>query len=148
MAHTKNANDRRIGFLDNQFKPVSKTSFSPNMQMKKNLSCTKYPGDILHIVTIFKVINVILYSTGLTKNGDGRVVRWCWINFQYLGVLLMRIRVGQGPTALALGVGGGCLDIFLSSIISSTLSPSLWERFRLKYCHKGPLSPKQPTSQY
>ena len=36
---------------------------------------------------------------------------------------------------------------FLSSIIS-LLSPSLWEtaRYRLKYCLKGPLSPKQPTN--
>ena len=31
----------------------------------------------------------------------------------------------------------------------SLLSPSLWEtaRYRLKYCLKGPLSPKQPTNQ-
>ena len=28
------------------------------------------------------------------------------------GVLLIWIRVGQGPTALAVGAGGGCLDIF------------------------------------
>ena len=28
------------------------------------------------------------------------------------------IVVGQGPIALAVGAGGGCLDIFLSSIIS------------------------------
>ena len=34
------------------------------------------------------------------------------------GVLLTWIRVGQGPTALAIGAGGGCLDIFLSTIIS------------------------------
>ena len=32
--------------------------------------------------------------------------------------------VGQGPIALAVGAGGGCLDILLSSILSS--SPSLW----------------------
>ena len=47
--------------------------------------------------------------------------RWsvvCWVNFQYRGVLLFWISVGQGPTVLALGAGGGCLDIFLSSIIS------------------------------
>ena len=32
--------------------------------------------------------------------------------------------VGQGPTALAVGAGGGCLDIFfLSSIISLFLLP-------------------------
>ena len=33
------------------------------------------------------------------------------------------IIVEQGPTALAGGAGGGCLDIFLSSIISLFLLP-------------------------
>ena len=57
------------------------------------------------------------------------------------------ITVGQGPIALAVGAGGGGLDILLSSILSP-LSPSLWEtaRYRLKYCLKGPLNPK-PTNQ-
>ena len=57
--------------------------------------------------------------------------------------------VGQGPTTLAVGAGGGCLDIFFLSAIPS-LSPSLWEtaRYRLKYCLKGPLSSKQPTNQH
>ena len=59
------------------------------------------------------------------------------------------ITVGQGPIALAVGAGGGGLDIFTLSILSP-LSPSLWEtaRYRLKYCLKGPLNPKttnQPT---
>ena len=42
------------------------------------------------------------------------------------------IIVGQGPTAL---------------YPFSALSPSLWEtaRYRLKYCLKGLLNPKQPT---
>ena len=77
----------------------------------------------------------------------GRVVRWCWVNFQCRGVLLIWIVVGQGPTALAVGAGGGCLDIFSLIYRFSFLSPSLWEtaRYRLKYCLKGPLSPKQPT---
>ena len=49
------------------------------------------------------------------------------------------ITVGHGPTALAVGAGGGF-----------PLSPSLWEtaRYRPKYCLKGPLNPKstnQPT---
>ena len=59
------------------------------------------------------------------------------------------ITVGQGPTALAVGAGGGCLDIFTLLYPSSPLSPSLWEmaRYRLKYCLKGPLNPKQPTNQ-
>ena len=40
-------------------------------------------------------------------------------NFQCQGVLLSWIRVGKGPTALAVGAGGRCLDIFfLSSIIA------------------------------
>ena len=39
------------------------------------------------------------------------------------GYLLIWIRVGQGPTALAVGAGGGCLDIFLSSIISLFFLP-------------------------
>ena len=46
------------------------------------------------------------------KPWGGRVVRWSWVNFQCRGVLLVWIRVGQGPTALAVGAGGGCLDIF------------------------------------
>ena len=33
------------------------------------------------------------------------MVRWCWVN-------LIWIIVGQGPTVLAVGAGGGCLDIF------------------------------------
>ena len=45
------------------------------------------------------------------------MVRWCWVNFQFQGVLLIWIIVGQGPTALAEDAGGGCLDIILSSII-------------------------------
>ena len=59
------------------------------------------------------------------------------------------IIVGQGPTALAVGAGGGCLDIFIFIYPFSPLSPSLWEtaRYRLKYCLKGPLNPNQPTNQ-
>ena len=58
------------------------------------------------------------------------------------------IIVGQGPTVLAVGGGWCCLDIFTLIYPFSPLSPSLWEtaRYRLKYCLKGPLSPKQPTN--
>ena len=58
------------------------------------------------------------------------------------------ITVGQGPIALAVGAGGGCLDIFTLIYPFFPLSPSLWEtaRYRLKYCLKGPLNPK-PTNQ-
>ena len=44
------------------------------------------------------------------------------------------ITVGQGATALAVGAGGGCLDIVTLIYHFSPLSPSLWEtaRYRLK----------------
>ena len=56
------------------------------------------------------------------------------------------ITVGQRSTALEVGAGEGCLDIFT---LDYPFSPSLWEtaRYRLKYCLKGPLDPKQPTNQ-
>ena len=64
------------------------------------------------------------------------------------------IRVGQGPNALAVSAGGSYLGILLSSILSLlflslSLPLSLWEtaRYRLKYCLKGPLNPKQPTNK-
>ena len=76
-------------------------------------------------------------------------MRWCWVNFQCRGVLLILIKVGQGPTALTVGEGGGYLDIFTLVYHFSFLSPSLWEttQYRLKYCLKGSLSPKQPTNR-
>ena len=76
------------------------------------------------------------------------MVRWRKVNFQCRGVLLW-IRVGQGPTGLAVGAGGGCLDIFSLIYHFSFLSPPLWEMalYRLKYCLKGPLSPNHPTNQ-
>ena len=60
------------------------------------------------------------------------------------------ITVGQGPSALAVGAGAGCLDIFTLIYPFSSLYPSLWEtaRYRLKYCLKGPLNQKQPTNQH
>ena len=56
------------------------------------------------------------------------------------------ITVGQGLTALA--AGGGCLDIFTLIYPFSRLSPCLWKtaQYRLKYCLKGLLDPKQPTN--
>ena len=58
------------------------------------------------------------------------------------------ITVGQGPIALAVGAGGGGLDIF--TLIYPFSSFSLFRetaRYRLKYCLKGPLNLKQPTNQ-
>ena len=55
--------------------------------------------------------------------------------------------VGQGPVALAVAAGGGCLDIFTLNYPFFLLSPSFWEtaRYRLKYRLKGPLNPKQAS---
>ena len=57
------------------------------------------------------------------------------------------ITIGQGPTVLAVGAGGGFMDIFTLTYPFFPPSPSLWEtaRYRLKYCLKGPLNPK-PTN--
>ena len=81
-------------------------------------------------------IFILRYFDGV---GGGRVVRRCWVNFQCRGVLLIWIIVGQGPIALAVGAGGGCLDIFSLIYHFSFLPPSLREtaRYRLKYRLKG-----------
>ena len=76
--------------------------------------------------------------------------RRCWVNFQCRGVLLVWMKVGQGPIVLAEGVGVGCSDIFSLVYLFSFLPPSLWEtvRYWSNYCLKGPLNPNQPTNKY
>ena len=54
--------------------------------------------------------------------------------------------VGQGPIALAVGAGGGCLDIFTLNYPFFLLSAWKTARYRLKCCLKGLLNPK-PTNQ-
>ena len=104
-----------------------------NYILKDDESCKFYTGK--------KLMQSLHYRGGWS---GGRVVRWSLVNFQCRGVLLVWIRVGQGPTALEVGAGGGCLDVFTLIYPFSPLSPSLWEttRYRLKYCLKGPLSLK------
>ena len=64
-----------------------------------------------------------------------------------LGRPTILITVGQGPIALAVGAGGGGLDIFTIIYLFSSFSLSLGDSpYRLKYCLKGPLNPKQPTN--
>ena len=46
-------------------------------------------------------------------------------NFQGLGVLLIWVLLGKGPTVLAVGAAGGCLKISPSPIISLFSSLSL-----------------------
>ena len=66
-----------------------------------------------------------------------------------LGRPLIWMIVGQEPTALAVGAGGGLFGHFFSHLLFSLLSPSLCKtaRYRLKYCLKGPLNPRPPTYQ-
>ena len=53
--------------------------------------------------------------------GGGRMVQMFWVNFQCLGVLLIWIIIGQGPTALEIGADGGCLDSFYFCSFSLSL---------------------------
>ena len=53
------------------------------------------------------------------------MVRWSWVNFQYQGVLLVWIRVGQGPTALAVGAGGVVWTFYSHLSFLSSFSLSL-----------------------
>ena len=67
----------------------------------------------------------MLWKTGPRYVRGGRVVRRRWVSFQCRGVLLIWIIVGQGPIALAVGAGGGSLDIFSLVYLFFFLSPSL-----------------------
>ena len=54
------------------------------------------------------------------------------------------IVVGQRPTVLAVGSSGAYRFFFLSIISFSVYGG---RSYRLNYCVKGPLNPKQPTNQ-
>ena len=58
-------------------------------------------------------------------------------SFQCRGVLLIWIIVGQGPIALAVGAGGGCMDIFSLIYLFSLLSPS-WKTARYRLYREPP----------
>ena len=71
-----------------------------------------------------------------SHDGVGRVVRWLWVNFQCRDVVLIWIIVGQGPIALAVGAGRGCLDIFslvCLSVFFVFLPLRVMARYKLKY---------------
>ena len=46
------------------------------------------------------------------------VARWCWVD----GVLLIWLKVGQGPTLLALGAVGGSWDLFVEDITQKEIN--------------------------
>ena len=71
--------------------------------------------------------------------------RRCWVNFQCWGVLLLWMIVGQGPIVLAVGAGGGCLDIFSLVYLFSFPSPSPWETEILSQRAVKPKTTNQPT---
>ena len=100
----------------------------------------------------------------------GRVVRWCWVNssagasynldYRRARAYCACSRCGWGLfgnfyshlsfSRLFLPLFGRRPDIFtLVYPFPSSFSLSLWEtaRYRLKYFLKGPLNPKQPTTQ-
>ena len=66
-----------------------------------------------------------------------------------LGELPVLGRPTKLDNSRARACGWRRLDIFSLICNFAFLSPSLWEtaRYRLKYCFKGLLSPKQPTNQ-
>ena len=91
---------------------------NPTIRFRKKESCVVLYHERFHKISY-------PYSNTFRRDGRGRVVRWSWVNFQCRGVLLVWIRVGQGPTALAVGAGGGCLDIFTLIYPFSSFSLSL-----------------------
>ena len=50
------------------------------------------------------------------------------------GVLLIRIKEGQGPTELTAGAGGGCFGFFSLVFHFSVLSPSFWRENPSQSC--------------
>ena len=68
-------------------------------------------------------LHILTVKNGTSCLGGGWVVRRCWVHFQCQGALLTWLTVGQGPIVLSVGAGGGCLDIFLSSITSLFFLP-------------------------
>ena len=59
------------------------------------------------------------------------------------------VNSGAGAYCACSWCGWGLFGHFSLFYYFSLFSPSLWEmaRYRLKYCLKVPLGPKQPTSQ-
>ena len=62
----------------------------------------------------------------------------------------IRITVGQGSAALAVGAGGFFWTFLFSSILSLLFLPLFGRRphKELKYCLKGPLNPNQPANDH
>ena len=74
-----------------------------------------------------------------------KVILWPWSKVTQIS----KLNVWLLACILRWAIQGLLALLLFSSILFCPLSPSLWEmaRYRLKYCLKGPLSPKQPTIQ-
>ena len=70
------------------------------------------------------ITNIYLYLKSFSMLqrllGGGRVVQWCWVKLSVPG-----LSTNLDNSRTRVGAGGGCLDTFLSSIISLFLSLSL-----------------------
>ena len=112
----------RLGGLSLPRKSVVRLTDRPDMTLDvyRGGKTTVQPTNFHRAQVVF----IYKYSL-LTIVSEGRPTIW--------------MIVGQGPIALAVGAGRGCLDIFSLVYHFSPLSPSLWEtaRYRLKYCLKG-----------
>ena len=117
------------------------------MKSKPTNQPTNHPGWKFHFLSLFLISILPGRSSGSGGWSGGAMVLG---KLPVPGRPTIWITVGQGSTALAVGAGGGCLDIFSLIYPFFPLSPSLWEtaRYRLKYCLKAPLNPKQPTNQH
>ena len=62
------------------------------------------------------IFSLVCHFSFLSLSGVGRVERRCWVNFQCRGVLLVRMIVGQGPIALAVGADRGVFGHFFSHL--------------------------------
>ena len=127
-------NDRREQKVPKKPQPapsISAIGPCPTLiQISRLAGCLRLNGPLRQYFSLYRAVGVV---------GDAKVLD----KFPVPGHPTILITVGQGPTALALGAGGGCLDIFTLIYPFSPLSPSLLEttRYRLKYCLKGPLNP-------
>ena len=71
---------------------------------------------------VLSAIVLPLFTMG--SAGKVKSSRWCWVNFLCRGVQLIWVRIRQGPTALAVGAGGG-FGHFSLDYHFSFLSPCL-----------------------
>ena len=121
-----------------------------SLPRKRVVRLTGRPDMTLDVYRGRKTTTTILWFFILSTIRGGWVVRWSWVNFQCRASYnLDNSTAGAYCACSRCGWGRGIFRHFYSPILFSPLPPSLWEtaRYRLKYCLKGPLNPKQPTNQ-